>query len=116
MATKKPKTSSKSNKAKTTKTAAKTVDKPVSEAPNTKPAEKTITSEKKSCFKGFFAKKYEEKEGILTIFKNHKFYGALLGEILGTALITMLLFSFSLIGIHNMTANTEGILDYLEQP
>ena len=107
MATKKPKTSSKTTKAKTTKpkTATKTVDKPVSEAVKTNTVEKDVTTEpkaKKSCLSGFFAKKYEEKESILTIFKNHKFYGALLGEILGTALVTLLLFSFALIGIHNM--------------
>ena len=119
MATKKPKTASKSNKTKTTtKTAAKTVDKPVSEAPKTNTvittAEKEVKTETKkeqtSCLKGFFAKKYEEKESILTVFKNHKFYGALLGEILGTALITMLLFSFSLIGIHNMTAYAFAVI------
>ncbi len=96
MATKKPKTTAKStSKAKTTKpkTAAKTVEKPVSEAPVT-------TS--KSCFAGFFAKKYEENESILTVFKNHKFYGALFGEFIGTALLTLLLFSLSLMGIHSI--------------
>ncbi|MBR5647692.1 aquaporin [Candidatus Saccharibacteria bacterium] len=96
MATKKPKTTAKStSKAKTTKpkTAAKTVVKPVSEAPKTA---------SKSCFAGFFAKKYEEKESILTIFKNYKFYGALFGEFIGTALLTLLLFSLALIGVHNI--------------
>ena len=52
-----------------------------------------------SCFKGFFAKKYEEKESILTIFKNHKFYGALVGEIIGTMFLTVLLFSVSFMGL-----------------
>ena len=107
MATKKPKTSSKPVKAKTTKpkTAAKTVEKPVSEAAKTQTVAKEVTTEekaKKSCFSGFFSKKYEEKESILTVFKNHKFYGALLGEVIGTAFITLLLFAFALIGIHNM--------------
>ena len=117
MATKKPKASSKSTKTKTTKTAAKTVDKPVSEAPKSTSTTKAETTEstdnkkeQKSCFKGFFAKKYEEKESILTIFKNHKFYGALLGEILGTTFITLLLFSFSLIGMHNMTAYAFAVI------
>ena len=119
MATKKPKSSAKSNKAKTTKpkTAAKTVENPVSEAPktNTEVAETTTTTDvatttstttvsaatKESCFKGFFSRKYEGKEGILTVFKNHKFYGALLGEVLGTMLITLMLFACSLMGIHS---------------
>ncbi len=104
MATKKPKTTVKaaSSKAKTAKpkTAAKTVTKPVSEAPKTNTVvEKT---ENKSCFAGFFAKKYEEKESILTIFKNSKFYGALFGEFIGTAILTLLLFAVSLMGVHSI--------------
>ncbi len=103
MATKKPKASAKpASKAKTTKSkaAAKTVMKPVSEAPKTKTVEETKpVKEKKSCLKGFFAKKYEEKEGILTVFKTPKFYGALIGEIIGTMLMMLLLFTFFLTGI-----------------
>lgn len=110
MATKKPK-SGKSNKDKTTtkpKTAAKTVEKPVSEAPivkteEKKPANTEIVSSNKSCFSGFFAKKYTEKESILTVFKSHKFYGALLGEVIGTAFLTILLFSVSLMGLVSMS-------------
>ena len=112
MATKKPKASSKSTKTKTTKpkTATKTVAKPVSEAIKTNKVEKTevkvaeTTKKSKSFLSGFFAKKYEEKEGILTIFKSHKFYGALLGEVLGTALITLLIFSLTYTGLHNMAS------------
>lgn len=101
MATKKPKTTAKSSasKAKTTKpkTAAKTVTKPVSEAPKTNTVvEKT---ENKSVFAGFFAKKYEENESILTIFKKPKFYGALFGEFIGTTFLALLLFALSLMGI-----------------
>jgi len=110
MATKKPKTSNKSAKTKTTKpkTAAKTVEKPVTEAPKTNTVEKTTAkTETKSCLSGFFAKKYEENESILTIFKNHKFYGALLGEILGTALLTLLFFALSFLGIYD-TARFAG--------
>ncbi|MDO4612422.1 MAG: aquaporin [Candidatus Saccharibacteria bacterium] len=111
MATKKPKTSAKATttKSKTTKpkTAAKTVEKPVSEASKTTKVEKVeqkeIISEKTSCFKNFFAKKYEENESILTVFKNPKFYGALLGEVLGTALVALLLFAFTMLSIFNMT-------------
>lgn len=121
MATKKPKTSTKSSKAKSTKptteksaakTATKTVDKSVSEAPKTNPVEKK-SSEKKSCFSGFFARKYEEKESILTIFKNHKFYGALLGEIIGTMLIALLLFALSLMGIANVAMYAFAVIAIL---
>ena len=100
MATKKPKASAKPvTKAKTTKpkTAAKTVVKPVSEAPKTKTVEETKPA-KKSCFSGFFSKKYEEKESILTVFKSPKFYGALLGEILGTALLVLFIFVITVTG------------------
>ena len=103
MATKKPKTSAKpASKAKTTKpkTAAKTAVKPVSEAPKTKTVEETKSvTTKKPCFKGFFAKKYEEKESILTVFKAPKFYGALVGEIIGTMLMMLLLFTLSITGL-----------------
>ncbi|MBR5939172.1 aquaporin [Candidatus Saccharibacteria bacterium] len=104
MATKKPKAATKTTTSKTAKpkTAAKTATKPVSEAPKTNPVkEETVKTktEQKSCLKGFFAKKYEEKESILTIFKNHKFYGALVGEIIGTAFITLMLLSMSILGL-----------------
>ncbi len=109
MATKKPKTSAKTTttKSKTTKpkTAAKTVTKPVSDAPIKVVEKKEIVQEKKSLFKGFFAKKYEENEGILTVFKNPKFYGALIGEVIGTALVTLMLFCFSLLGMTNLATS-----------
>lgn len=41
--------------------------------------------------KGFFAKKFDPNENILTIFKNPRFYGALIGEIVGTMLMTFVL-------------------------
>lgn len=65
-------------------------------------AEKTevkapITSEKKAGFwSKFFAKKYEGNENILTIFKDKKVYGALLGEILGTLFITTIILTLGL--------------------
>ena len=111
MATKKPKTSSnKKVEKKTTKskTAAKTVEKPVSEAPITKQVETKGKTD--STFDGFFSRKYEGKESILTIFKNRKFYGALLGEIFGTAFITLMLFGLSLIGVHNIAPYTFAII------
>ncbi len=116
MATKKSKTSSKSTKAKSTKpkTAAKSTVKTEVEAPKTNTVEK---KEEKTCGKsflcGFFARKYDEKESILTVFKNHKFYGALLGEIIGTMLITLLLFSLSLMGIANLAMYAFAIIAIL---
>ena len=70
MATKKSKTSNKSTKTTSTKskTAAKPAVKSEIEAPKTNKVEKT--NKKSSCLSGFFARKYEEKESILTIFKN----------------------------------------------
>lgn len=112
MATKKSNKSNKSDKTKSTKpkTAAKTVEKSEIEAPKTNTVEKKSN---KSCLSGFFAKKYEEKESILTIFKNHKFYGALLGEILGTMLIALLLFSISLMGIASVATYAFAIIAIL---
>ena len=99
MATKKSKSSSKSTKTSSTKS--KTADKSVkkTEAAKTNTVEKT--GAKKSCLSGFFAKKYDEKESILTIFKSHKFYGALLGEVIGTLLLALLFFSLLLMGLPN---------------
>lgn len=58
---------------------------------------KEIISEKKDgFFKRFFAKKYAGEESILTVFKDRKVYGALLGEILGTMFITMLILTLGL--------------------
>ena len=122
MATKKSKSSNKSTKAKSTKpkTATKSTAKTEVEAPKTKKVEETkstkepITSKKqKSCMSGFFAKKYEGKESILTVFKDHKFYGALLGEIIGTMLLTLLLLSLSLMGIANVAMYSFAIIAIL---
>ena len=120
MATKKPKSSTKSAKTKSTtsKTVAETTKKPVSEATNTKKEERVETPEStsttsESCFKGFFSKKYDTKESVLTVFKNHKFYGALLGEIIGTALITLLLFCVSFMNIANISAYAFALIAIL---
>lgn len=113
MATKKSKSSNKSSKAKSTKSAAeqstaKSTAKSV-ETAKTDTVEKTTKHEdtytssssktKKSFLSGFFAKKYEGKESILTIFKDHKFYGALLGEVLGTMFLATLFFAILMMGI-----------------
>ena len=65
---------------------------------------------KKNPFKGFFAKKCDENENILTIFKNYKIWGAIAGEVIGTMLLTMLMFTlgvyqplYILIGVIGIT-------------
>ena len=70
----------------------------------------TSTEGKSPIFKGFFRKKYETKESVLTIFKNPKFYGALLGEVIGSALLTLLLFSLSLMGIASMATYSFAVI------
>ena len=118
MATKKSKSSNKSNKDKATKS--KTAEKPVKktevEAPKAKTVEAKTTKSSdqgKSFLSGFFARKYEEKESILTIFKNHKFYGSLLGEVIGSMLIVLLLLSLSLMGIANIATYAFAIIAVL---
>ncbi len=118
MATKKPKSSAKS-KTKSTKpkTATGSTAKSASVTSSTKPvaeakAEAIVSKpeEKGPCFKGFFNKKYEGTESILTIFKNPKFYGSLLGEVIGTALITLLLFALSLLGLSSIATYSFALI------
>ena len=113
MATKKSKSSTKSKKTASTKskTAEKSIKKTDSEAVKTNTVEKT--GAKKSCLCGFFAKKYDEKESILTVFKNHKFYGSLLGEVIGTMLLALLLFSLFLMGLPNMATYAFAVIAIL---
>ena len=129
MATKKSNKSNKSNKTKSTKPAAEkstakstakstkveSVEEPVvKETTKSEDTTKVSTHEsRKSCFSGFFARKYEEKESILTVFKNHKFYGALLGEIIGTMLLAFLFFSILLMGIANVATYAVAIVAIL---
>lgn len=114
MATKKSKSSNKSKKTESTKSKAaeKSAVTAELEAPKTNTVEKKST-EKKSFLSGFFAKKYEEKESILTVFKNHKFYGSLLGEVLGTMLLALLLFSVSLMGIAGLATYAFALIAIL---
>lgn len=63
--------------------------------PETK-KEAVVTSEiqtvdAKTPAKGFFARKCDKNENVLTIFKTPKIWGALMGELIGTMLVTMLL-------------------------
>lgn len=106
MATKKSKSSTKSKKTESTKskTAESSVKKTEVEA---------VKTNNKSCFCGFFAKKYEEKESILTIFKNHKFYGSLLGEVIGTMLLALLFFSLFLMGLPNIATYAFAVIAIL---
>lgn len=94
MATKKSNSSSRSastSKAKTanSKSVVRTVEK----------SETTETKTSKHIFAGFFSRKYEGKEGITTVFKDHKFYGALLGEALGSMFLTLFMLSLVMIGL-----------------
>ena len=52
---------------------------------------KVIVSEKKSGnpFKGFFAAKHDKSENILTIFKSPRIWGGVLGEVIGTMILSM---------------------------
>ncbi len=94
----KPKTTAKKAPAKGAKVVgAKTVKaKAASEPAKTasKPAKATaiVSTEKVSegGFKNFFARKYDKNENILTIFKKKSTYGAILGEIIGTLLLTVI--------------------------
>ena len=62
-----------------------------------KPAVQTKTvAANTNPMKGFFARKGDKTENILTIFKRPQIYGAILGEIIGTMLLTMLLFTLGL--------------------
>ena len=111
MATKKSKSSNKSKDTSTkSKAAAKT--KTELEASKTKTVGKS-TKSSKSCLSGFFAKKYDEKESILTVFKSHKFYGSLLGEIIGTMILALVLFSVSLMGIASLATYSFAIIAIL---
>lgn len=55
-----------------------------------KPAIQTASTETSSTsMKGFFARKCDKDENVLTIFKTPRIWGALIGELIGTMLITM---------------------------
>lgn len=51
----------------------------------------TIASKSENPMKGFFARKYDKNENILTIFKSPRIWGALIGEVVGTMLFVMLM-------------------------
>ena len=68
------------------------------ESKDTKSSDTKVIASKKGCgfWHKFFAKKYEGEENILTIFKDKKVYGALLGEIFGTLFISMIILTLGL--------------------
>ncbi len=88
----KAKTTAKSVAAKTTKKEKETV-----KLPKVTVEEKTvIVSEKTHPVKEFFARKGDQNENILTIFKDTKIIGAIIAEIFGTMLLTMVVLTLGL--------------------
>lgn len=81
--TKKTTTKKSSSKPKTTSAAKST------KTVKTEVVETQVDNSK--IFKGFFAKKCDPAENILTIFKTPRIYGALLAEAIGTMLVSLLL-------------------------
>ena len=74
-----------------------------SEKPEVKEAKQTVaaapataSSTHEPVMKGFWARKCDKNENVLTIFKSPRIWGALLGELIGTMLIMML---FLLLGL-----------------
>ena len=59
------------------------------------PQTKTVATNT-NPMKGFFARKGDKTENILTIFKRPQIYGAILGEIIGTMLLSLLMFTLGL--------------------
>ncbi len=112
MATKKPKTTTVKAKAKTP-AKPKTTAKTTAQATPSVETKKVEEKKKDSIFKGFFAKKYDGNESILTIFKMPKLYGALVGEVLGTLCLTILLFTMSLMGIANIAMYAFAVIAIL---
>ncbi len=79
------------------------------------PAAKTDSVKPSS--KGFFARKCDANENILTIFKSSKIWGALVGELVGTMLVVMLLLTlgvqplyliFAIIGVYIAIVGISG--------
>lgn len=84
--------------------------KPVEKVEAKKPVEKTETKETQkeeektvltktantNPFKGFFAKKCDPNENILTIFKKPTIWGAILGEVIGTMLLSVLMLTLGI--------------------
>lgn len=80
----------------------KASEKKVEEKVSTKPEkveekkEKVVSEKKTGAVKKFFAKKYEGTESVLTIFKDKKVYGAILGELFGTMCLSLIVLTLGL--------------------
>lgn len=108
MASSKPKKTAAKSKTAAAKTAPKkavaakskkTTAKPVVKAAEKKVETRVVKNDKKGfkeVIKDFFAKKCDPSENILTIFHNKKIYGALVAELLGTMLLTIILITLGL--------------------
>jgi glycerol uptake facilitator protein len=95
-ASSKPKTV-KAVEAKTTKKAkVTTVDKVQDEAEKVAEEKVKIVSAKSHPIKEFFARKFDASENILTIFKDTKIIGAIIGEIIGTGVIAAIALTLGL--------------------
>ena len=78
--------------------------KKVAKKPSTKPEVKkealatpaVQTASAEPSLKGFFARKCDKNENVLTIFKSPRIWGALLAELLGTMMIVMFLLTLGL--------------------
>ena len=86
--TKSKKTTTKKSSSKPKTTAAAKTDKSVKASISTKTVEQ---KQSKNPFKGFFARKCDKDENILTIFKSPRIWGALLGEVIGTMFLSIVL-------------------------
>ena len=95
MANQKPKKSGKKADKPATQPEAK---KEVKEVKETAVTKETVTASNENPMKGFFARKCDKNENILTIFKTPKIWGALIGEVIGTMLLVILLLVLSLLG------------------
>lgn len=84
-----------------TKKSKKALDKSKTEPKATEAKiEKVVkTIEKPNCkqvIKEFFAKKFDTNENILTIFKSPRIWGAIIGEVVGTMLLTMFMLTLGI--------------------
>ena len=87
--TKSKKTVSKKTSSKPKAVATKSVKTEKAETATTSAS--AIASKGGNPFKGFFAKKCDKDENILTIFKSPRIWGAIAGELIGTMLLTILM-------------------------
>lgn len=85
----------KSKKTKATSKKSSTKPKTTSVAKSVKETKPEVITTKKGMGK-FFARKFDAKENILTIFKSPKIYGAILGELLGTMLLAIILLTLGI--------------------